>query len=204
MMFELPPSLQGELVVLERLDPAHREPLRAAAKDDDAIWTYFPVNFNGAGEYFDEWFDYTTTQLEQGRHYPFAVRRRSDGRIVGTTRYYDLVADHKRLAIGSTWYARDIRGTLVNSEVRLLTLSHAFDRLGVNRVEMITDPRNMNSRAAMRILGATQEGVMRDHMIYRDGRLRDSILFSIVRSDWPRVREGLCTRLAAPELRPQT
>lgn len=203
MTFELPQSLQGELVVLEKWDASHREPLRAAAQDDNAIWTYFPVNFNGAGEYFDEWFDYTSAQLEQGRHYPFAVRRRSDGRIVGTTRYYDLVSDHKRLAIGSTWYSKDIRGTIVNSEVRLLTLSYAFERLEVNRVEMITDPRNMTSRAAMRILGVTQEGVMRDHMVYRDGRLRDSILFSIVRSEWPRVKDGLRARLAAGEPRQQ-
>ena len=109
----------------------------------------------------------------------------------------------RMLAIGSTWYSKDIRGTIVNSEVRLLTLSYAFERLEVNRVEMITDPRNMTSRAAMRILGVTQECVMRDHMVYRDGRLRDSILFSIVRSEWPRVKDGLRARLAAGEPRQQ-
>lgn len=201
MTFELPLRLQGDLVILEKLEPSHREPLRAAAQGDDAIWTYFPLNYNGAGEHFDEWFDYTTEQLEQGRHFPFAVRRRSDSRIIGTTRYYDLVSDHKRLAIGSTWYSMEVRGSLINSEVRLLTLGYAFERLDVNRVEMITDPRNMNSRAAMRILGATQEGIMRSHLIYRDGRIRDSILFSIIRSDWPAVKKRLCERLetVAPE-----
>lgn len=196
MTYALPQTLQGALVALETLQPGHREPLRAAAKDDDAIWTYFPLNFNGAGEYFDEWFDYTTSQLERGLHHPFAVRRLSDGRIVGTTRYYDLVSDHKRLAIGSTWYSKDVRGTILHSEVRLLTLAYAFERLDVNRVELITDPRNLNSRAAMRILGARQEGIMRSHLIYRDGRIRDSILFSIIRSDWPEVKERLQARLA--------
>ncbi len=197
MAFEFPHYLKGELVILEKLDPSHREPLRAAAMGDDAIWTYFPLNFNGAGEYFDEWFDYTMAQLEQGRHYPFAVRRRSDERIVGTTRYYDLVSDHRRLAIGSTWYSKDVRGSVITADVRLLTLSYAFERIEVNRVEMITDPRNLNSRAAMRILGASQEGIMRSHLVYRDGRVRDSILFSIVHSDWPQVKAGLCERLAS-------
>lgn len=203
MTFKLPKTLQGERVILEKLDASHREPLRAAAKDDTDIWTYFPLNFNGADQYFDEWFDYTVDQLDQGRHYPFAVKRRSDDRIVGTTRYYDLVSDHKRLAIGSTWYSKEERGTLTNSEVRLLTLCYAFEQLDVNRVEMITDPRNMNSRAAMRILGATQEGIMRSHLIYRDGRIRDSILFSIVRSDWPEVKQGLRGRLAGTMRPPQ-
>ncbi|MCF7223765.1 GNAT family N-acetyltransferase [Marilutibacter chinensis] len=198
----LPQRLQGKLVTLEKLELSHREPLRIAAEGDDAIWTYFPLNFNGAGEHFDEWFDYTMEQLENGRHYPFAVRRRSDDRIVGTTRYYDLISDHKRLAIGSTWYSKEVRGSLINSEVRLLTLGHAFDHLEMNRVEMITDPRNMNSRAAMRILGATQEGIMRCHLIYRDGRVRDSILFSIIRSDWPDVKARLHDRLAGTTRRP--
>jgi len=196
MPIALPHTLQGSLVTLEQLQPSHREPLRSAAKDDDAIWTYFPKNFNGAGAHFDEWFDWTMEQLQSGRHHPFAVRRKSDERIIGTTRYYDIVSDHKRLAIGSTWYSKEVRGSIINSEVRLLTLHYAFETLGMNRIEMITDPRNVNSRAAMRILGATQEGIMRSHLIYRDGRIRDSILFSIIRSDWPAVEAGLRIRLS--------
>jgi len=169
--------------------------LRDAAAEDQSIWTYFPVNYNGAGEDFDDWFDYTMERSANDEHYPFAVRRREDKRVVGTTRFYDMVPDHLRLSIGSTWYTRDARGTLINSEVRLLTLSYAFDNLLANRVELITDPWNVSSRAAMKILGATEEGVIRNHMIYKDGRIRDSVLFSIIKNEWPAVRERLLRRL---------
>jgi RimJ/RimL family protein N-acetyltransferase len=182
-------------VVLEPLNVDHREPLREAAAEDQTIWTYFPINYNGAGEDFDGWFDYTMERYGKNEHYPFAVRRRPDDRIIGTTRFYDMVPDHLRLAIGSTWYTKDARGTLINSEVRLLTLKYAFDTLSVNRVELVTDPVNLASRAAMRILGAVEEGVMRQHMIYQDGRIRDSVLFSIVRSEWPAVRGKLLNKL---------
>ena len=195
MSFARPGRLTGPRVILEPLAAGHREPLRAAAAEDQSIWTYFPINFNGAGEDFDPWFDHAMSRYERDEHFPFAVRRRADGRVVGTTRFYDMVADHRRLAIGSTWYAPEARGTLVNPEVRLLTLAHAFEVMAVNRVELITDPYNLSSRAAMKLLGAVEEGVMRNHMIYKDGRIRDSVLFSIVRNEWPRVRERLAEKL---------
>ena len=195
MNFAQPETLSGPGIILEPLQSSHREPLRAAASGDDDIWTYFPVNFNGAGVDFDPWFDYTLERYSAAAHYPFAVIRRADDRVIGTTRFYDMSYDHRRLSIGSTWYAREARGTLVNSEVRLLTMGYAFERLQINRLEMITDPRNMSSRAAMKILGAVQEGTMRDHMIYKDGRIRDSILFSVLKKDWMGVKERLLQRL---------
>jgi N-acetyltransferase len=199
MSFARPGRLRGPCVVLEPLTLEHREPLREAAAEDQTIWTYFPVNFNGAGEDFDGWFDYTMERYTRNEHYPFAVRRRADDRVIGTTRFYDMVPDHFRLAIGSTWYTKDARGTLINPEVRLLTLTYAFDTLAVNRVELITDPVNLSSRAAMRILGAVEEGVIRQHMIYKDGRIRDSVLFSIIRSEWPTVRARLLGKLGYAE-----
>jgi RimJ/RimL family protein N-acetyltransferase len=195
MNFARPDILLGPSIILEPLSVAHRESLRIASEGDDAIWTYFPVNFNGSGEDFDPWFDYTLARSQEATHYPFAVRRRESKQVIGTTRFYDMSFDHRRLAIGSTWYNKQARGTLVNSEVRLLTLSHAFERMQANRVELITDPRNLNSRAAMRILGAVQEGVLRNHMIYKDGRIRDSIVFSIIKEEWPAVRARLLEKL---------
>jgi N-acetyltransferase len=199
MSFARPGPLSGPCVVLEPLTFDHREPLREAAAEDPSIWTYFPINYNGAGEDFDEWFDYTMERNAGNEHYPFAVRRRADARIIGTTRFYDMVPDHRRLAIGSTWYTKDARGTLINPEVRLLTLTYAFDVLSVNRVELITDPVNLSSRSAMRILGAVQEGVIRQHLIYKDGRVRDSVLFSIIKDEWPAVRGRLLTKLGYPD-----
>ena len=191
MRFAKPGKLSGPCVVLEPLTLQHREPLRRAAEEDQSIWTYFPRNYNGAGEDFDDWFDYTMARYANQEHYPFAVRRRADDKVIGTTRFYDMVPDHLRLAIGSTWYTRDARGTLINPEVRLLTLTYAFGKLSVNRVELITDPFNLSSRAAMKILGAVEEGVIRNHLIYKDGRVRDSVLFSIIKSEWPSIRDRL-------------
>jgi RimJ/RimL family protein N-acetyltransferase len=195
MKFAKPGPLSGPCVVLEPLTPQHRELLRDAAAEDQSIWTYFPINYNGAGEDFDDWFDYTMERYANDEHYPFAVRRLADDTVLGTTRFYDMVPDHLRLAIGSTWYTRGARGTLINSEVRLLTLTYAFDKLSVNRVELITDPFNLSSRAAMKILGAVEEGVIRNHLIYKDGRIRDSVLFSIIKSEWPSVRDRLIKKL---------
>jgi len=149
------------------------------------------MSFTGAGNRFDEWFDHALERSRAAAHYPFAVRRRSDQLIVGTTRFYDMVPLHRRLAIGSTWYIPEVRGTKANAEVRLLTLQYAFDVLSVLRVELITDPENLSSQAAMRILGAVREGVMRNHLIYHDGRVRHSILYSILDSEWPSVRGKL-------------
>ena len=195
MNFKRPEKLAGPNIILEPLQQSHREPLKAAALGDPDIWRYFPLNFNGAGDDFDSWFDYTIQRYSEGTHYPFAVRRRSDQKIIGTTRFYDMSYDHRRLSIGSTWYLKEARGTLVNPEVRLLTMSHAFERLEINRLEMITDVRNLSSRAAMRILGAVQEGIMRNHMIYKDGRVRDSILYSIIATEWPEVKRKLMSKL---------
>ncbi|MDP5278772.1 GNAT family protein [Sphingomonas sp. DG1-23] len=196
MAFPRPGTLEGPSVKLEPLAAPHREDLREAATSDQSIWTYFPLLFNGAGDDFDPWFESSLQRGLAGEHYPFAVRRNADGRIIGTTRYYDMSSVHLRLAIGSTWYAPEARGSLVNFEVRLLTMAHAFENWNVNRIELITDPRNLSSQAAMKLLGARQEGVIRNHLIYNDGRVRDSLLFSVVRSEWPAVRERLTQRLA--------
>jgi RimJ/RimL family protein N-acetyltransferase len=199
MTFKRPGTLFGPCIVLEPWSPRHREELRDAAAEDQSIWTFFPVNYNGEGEHFDDWFDYTSSRYANNEHFPFVVRRRADDRVIGTTRFYDMVPDHRRLAIGSTWYRREARGTLINSEVRLLTLTFAFEQLAVNRVELITDPLNLNSRAAMKLLGAVQEGIMRDHLIYRDGRIRNSIVFSIIKSEWSGVKDRLRRKLGYSE-----
>jgi RimJ/RimL family protein N-acetyltransferase len=195
MRFERPGTLSGPHIVLEPWGEQHREPLRWAAETDASIWTYFPIGYNGAGDRFDEWFDHTTEQDASRIVYPFAVRIRETDRIAGTTRFYEMSPEHRRLGIGSTWYAGDVRGTLVNFEVRLLTLTFAFERLMAKRVEMVTDPANLVSQAAIRILGAVEEGRIRNHLIYPDGRSRDSLLYSILDDEWPAVRDRLSKRL---------
>lgn len=190
-----PEKLVGKYIDLEPLTNLHKEDLRIASKNNPSIWTYFPIGFNGMGDDFNQWFDRTLNHYARNEHWPFAVRRKSNQQIIGTTRFYDIVLEHFRLAIGSSWYIKEEQGTLVNPESRFLMLSYAFESLKVNRVELITDPLNLNSRAAMKILGAVEEGVIRSHMIYKNGYVRDSVLFSIIKKEWPEVKKRLQSRL---------
>jgi RimJ/RimL family protein N-acetyltransferase len=116
---------------------------------------------------------------------------REGGRVVGSTRYLAIVPAHRRLEIGFTWIARPWQRTAVNTEAKLLLLGHAFDRLGCHRVEFKTDALNGPSRAAIPRLGAREEGTFRRHMVMPDGRLRDSVYYSVVDTEWPAVRARL-------------
>jgi RimJ/RimL family protein N-acetyltransferase len=188
------PALAGRWVRLEPLADEHREPLRVAA-DNDRIWEHMTLLARGDG--FDQWFVSAVVQRDAGKRVPFAVRLLATGELVGSTSYLDPVPEHKRVEIGATWYRPDVWATAVNPECKLLLLGHAFYALGLNRVSFVTDVRNERSQAAIAKLGATREGVLRSHMLTRNGRVRDSVLFSITAGEWPQVRDRLNARLAA-------
>jgi RimJ/RimL family protein N-acetyltransferase len=185
--------LTGRWVQLEPLGDQHRDALRAAA-DDERIWAHTLVVARGPE--FDHWFDDVLQHRSLGQQFPFAVRRRADEAVVGSTSYLDPVLRHRRVEIGSTWYTPDVWGTQVNPECKLLLLAHAFDVLGMNRVALCTDARNARSQAAIAKLGAVKEGVLRSHMVTQGGRIRDSVLYSIVIEEWPEVKARLAARLA--------
>jgi RimJ/RimL family protein N-acetyltransferase len=187
------PTLTGRWVQLESLAEAHRDGLRAAA-DDERIWQHTLTVARGPG--FDEWFDEALAAQRAGSRDPFAVRRLAEGSLVGSTSFYDHDERHRRIEIGSTWYSPPVWGTEVNVESKLLLLTHAFEVLGLNRVALVTDVRNERSQAAIAALGAVREGVLRCHMVTQGGRVRDSVLFSIVLPDWPGVKGRLTARLA--------
>lgn len=189
-------NMTGRFVQLEPLAEAHREGLRVAA-NDPSIWTYFPVN--GSGKDFDALFNGVRRMHESGAYISFAVRRLADNALVGTTWFLEIVPAHKRVEIGGTWYAKAAQAGAVNPECKLLLLSHAFEA-GANRVELKTDARNARSRAAIAKLGAKQEAIHRAHMVVRDGHVRDTVYFSIIRSEWPGVRAGLEARLASEKI----
>lgn len=186
-----PVTLTGRYVELLPLEEAHRERLRPAAQDP-AIWTF---TASALGADFDPWFDRARREQAAGRELPFVVRRLRDGNLVGSTRYLNIEATHKRLEIGTTWYARSVWATEVNPECKLLLMRHAFETLKWHRVEYKTDARNQRSREAIARLGAVQEGVFRRHMILADGYVRDTVYFSVIDSDWPSVKAGLEKRL---------
>ncbi len=185
--------LEGRWVRLEPLDEGHREPLCAAA-DDERIWRHALTDARGRG--FDAWFADALARRDAGRRVPFAVRLRDGGRLVGSTSLLDYDPRHHTVEIGSTWYAPDVWGTRVNPECKLLLLQHAFEALGVNRVSLVTDVLNERSQAAIAKLGAVREGVLRSHMVRKGGRVRDSVLFSIIAPEWPTVKAGLLARLS--------
>jgi N-acetyltransferase len=187
-MTVLPVVLSGDGVRLEPLDEQHREPLRTAA-DDARIWQHTVVVARGEG--FDRWFDAALAKRDSGTELPFAVRVLANHTLVGSTRYLDPVPHHRRLEIGSTWYSPSVWGSHVNVACKYQLLSHAFEVLGANRVELCTDIRNERSQAAIAKLGAVREGVLRSHMVVQGGRVRDSVLFSIVATDWPQLKVRL-------------
>jgi RimJ/RimL family protein N-acetyltransferase len=143
---------------------------------------------------------YVETALAErarGASLPFAQVERAGGRVVGSTRLGSLEPRHRRAEIGWTWIAAPWQRTAINTEAKLLLLGHAFEALGCLRVELKTDARNARSRAAILRLGATEEGTLRRHMITEGGHVRDSVYFSILAEEWPRVRDALGARLAA-------
>jgi RimJ/RimL family protein N-acetyltransferase len=196
---DLRPTLISRPVRLEPLTADHRAGLALAA-DRAEIWEHMPASAAGAG--FDAWFNQALELAQTGREAVWAVRATADGVLVGSTRYLAIEPAHRRLEIGHTWYAPRVWATQVNPACKLALLRYAFESLGFNRVELKTDSRNLRSQAAIAKLGATREGVFRAHMVRRDGSLRDSVYFSIVRDEWPSVRDRLSRRLATPAPQP--
>lgn len=189
----IPVTLAGEHVRLEPLTAAHAESLVAAAADGE-LWnsnvTLIPSREN-VGEYVD-----AALQAEAaGRELPFVIIRKSTDTVVGTTRFYDIERNDRRAAIGYTWLSLSAQRTAINTEAKLLLLTHAFETWKCIRVELITDFLNEQSRAAILRLGAKQEGVLRNHMIMPSGRIRDSVCFSIIEPEWPEVKSRLMKRL---------
>jgi N-acetyltransferase len=149
----------------------------------------------------EEWIAAAMQAEEQGQEYAFAVIRNDDDRAIGSTRFMDVQLAHRGVEIGWTWYAPETWGTVVNPEAKYLLLEHAFERWGAIRVQLKTDRLNVRSQAAIRKLGAMFEGTLRNHRIRPDGSLRDSVLFSIVRSEWPALKVALGNRIeTAPPL----
>ena len=189
----IPLTLEGEHVRLEPLTVAHQSALGLAAEDGE-LWkstvTVVPSRSTMAG-YLQTAFD----AQAQGRELPFAIVRRPSGQVVGTTRYYNLNPGHRNAGIGATWLAASAQRPAVNTEAKLLLLTHAFETWQCLRIEFITDILNQPSRAALLRLGATQEGILRSHMLMPNGRIRDSVCFSIIRPEWPAIKARLPARL---------
>lgn len=186
-----PRPLSRRFVTLEPLQPCHHADLIRIAEADPAIFRYMPIDLSQG---FAPRLTVIAEENAKGAWITFAVRRNSDGAVVGSTSYMAISPDDAKLEIGATWYATEAQGSAVNPECKLLLLENAF-RAGYNRVELKTDSRNARSRAAILKLGAVEEGTLRAHMWMPQGYFRDTVFFSILAAEWPGVRARLESRL---------
>ncbi|WP_338575593.1 GNAT family protein [Brevundimonas olei] len=187
-----PIVLEDAFVRLEPFSEALKEEARAALDCDADAWNGMVAAAYGA--HFDGWWDAALRAMAAGSRIAYAVRRRSDGAVVGTTSLYEIRPEHRRCEVGSTFYRPEARGGAINPACKRLLLDYAFSN-GAIRVEIITDALNAASQAAIRKLGATFEGVLRKHKITWTGRARDTAQFAILDEDWPEVRQRLDDRL---------
>ena len=189
-----PPALQGRHVALEPLQAAHADGIRAAAADGE-LWKLWVTNVPEPAQ-VDTWIGGALARQAAGEQLAFTVRD-ADGRIVGSTRYYELLPETPRLCIGYTWYAQSVQRTGLNTEAKLLLLGHAFETMGCASVGFHTSTLNAASRAAIARVGAREEGILRNHGRHRDVSLRDSVCYSILDSEWAAMKLGLMQKLAA-------
>lgn len=187
-------SLVGDLVRLEPLSHDHHDGLVDATRDGE-LWHLTYTSVPGPDGMRAE-IDRRLALQDAGTMLPFTARRADTGQIIGMTTYMDVDAVNRRVEIGSTWNARSAQRTGTNTESKLLLLSHAFEELACIAVELRTHALNLQSRAAIVHLGAEQDGVLRSHRVLADGSLRDTVVFSIIATEWPSVRDGLQRRLA--------
>lgn len=193
MPFIEPVTLRGQHATLEPLTAEHVDALRAAAADGE-LWKLWYTSVPTA-EATQAYVDKALGMHADGSGFAFVVRDNASGEIVGTTRFCNVAVAHRRVEIGYTWYAARTQRTGVNTDCKLLLLTHAFEQLKCIAVEFRTHWMNHASRNAIARLGAKQDGVLRNHMICPDGSYRDTVCFSIIESEWPSVKQHLLHKL---------
>jgi RimJ/RimL family protein N-acetyltransferase len=189
-----PVMLAGRHVRLEPLSLDHVDGL-CEIGFDEGVWRWTLATVQ-TPEDMREYVAAALKAQDEGTALPFATVEESSKRVIGSTRFGNIDKEHRRLEIGWTWIAPAWQRTIINTEAKYLMLSHAFETLGCNRVEFKTDSLNEKSRNALRRIGAQEEGTFRNHMITQGGRLRHTIYFSIINSEWPGVKLNLESKLA--------
>jgi RimJ/RimL family protein N-acetyltransferase len=193
MRFVEPVTIKGRYATLEPLAREHEAAVAAAAADGE-LWRLWYTGVP-APEGTAAWIEAALAMRESLGAMPFVIRANATGEVVGSTRYFNVEAGHRRLEIGHTWHARRAQRTAINTECKLLLLGHAFDILECIAVEFRTSFFNFASRRAIERLGAKQDGILRNHQILPDGTLRDTVVFSIIEGEWPAVQRHLTFEL---------
>lgn len=190
------PMLEGVRVRLEPMTMEHLAQLKEVAYDA-SIWRYMITRVEDQDD-LRRWISEALAVEPAGSAMPWVTVLKDGDRVIGSTRLYDIDMRHRTAVIGHTWISPEFRGAGINPEAKLLQLTYAFETLGMNRVALKTHHENLQSQAAMRKIGATQEGVFRNHFVMPDGSTRHSVWFSIIREEWPRVKALLEARVQRP------
>ncbi len=194
MDFESSPTLTGDSIQLELISNQHRDGLCHAANHEQ-IWQYMPQK--ATKDSFNPWFDECLHKMLSGVQITYVVRNKACQTILGATAYYNIQLNNRCLALGYSWFMPGAWGSTANPESKLLMLMQAFECWNVNRIEIGTDSRNTHSYNAIKKLGATEEGVLRQHMILQDNVITDTIMFSILSIEWPEIKKKLMMRLSS-------
>lgn len=174
---------------LHPLETYHLNDLYRAAADPQ-LWTHIPSDCS-VRETFDKAYQFTLAEREKGNHYPFVILHKTSGKIIGSTRLFDIVPADRKLEIGYTWITREHWGTAINPECKLLLLTFCFETLNTIRVQLKTDENNIRSRTAIQKIGAKFEGILRKDRIRDNGTHRNSAYYSIIDEEWPEVKKNL-------------
>ncbi|MBV1920896.1 MAG: GNAT family N-acetyltransferase [Pseudomonadales bacterium] len=186
--------LSGQSVRLEPIDESHIDGLFEAGKTH-SDWQYLPIpGFSGIDE-VRAWYHQAKKLLDADMHYTYVLIEPASNEIIGSSRYMNVRARDLALEIGYTWIGSKFQRTAINTEAKLLLLTNAFEGMNSNRVELKTDARNTRSQQAIERVGATREGVLRNHMVAQGGFVRDTVMYSIIKSEWPAVKENLTSKL---------
>lgn len=188
-----PVTLEGPSLRLEPLSRAHHGALCAVGLDEE-LWRWIPAPVRTPDE-MTAYIAFALAEQARGAALPFAIVEKESDRVIGSTRYGAIEPAHRRVEIGWTWLGRPWQRTTTNTEAKYLLLRHAFETLGCLRVELKTDSLNERSRAAIQRIGAREEGILRNHMITASGRIRHTVYYSIVDSEWPEAKAGLERKL---------
>ena len=187
-------TLAGEFVTLEPLRAEHATALKLAVLDGE-LWKLWYAGVPSPEE-MEAYVAFAVSEAQRG-NLAFAVKDNHTGKIVGTTRFYNVEPVHRRGLLGYTWYAKSVQGTKTNTECKYLLLDYFFEQQGAIAVEFRTHFFNQRSRHAIEKLGAKQDGILRSHQIMRDGSIRDTVVYSIVSSEWSSVKNGLLSTLTS-------
>lgn len=189
-----PVTLEGKLIRLEPLTKWHAPDLLKAARDE-SIWKYMFYGNLADPQYMNQFISKAISLRDAGTDLPFAVIHKATDRAIGCTRFRDICLKHFKLEIGGTWYATEYQRSGVNLESKYLLMRHAFETFGILRVQFKTDIRNLRSRQSLEKMGAVPEGILRRSAIMPDGVIRDTLIYSILDTEWDTVKQGLERRM---------